>query len=88
MPVTARSPSIMQQLLPVLDWFPAYRRERLLPDVLGGLTLWAVVVPEGMAYSAIGVPPIVGLYTIVPPTVGVIAAQGAAEFNSLTSTRT
>jgi MFS superfamily sulfate permease-like transporter len=88
MPVTARSPSIMQQLLPVLDWFPAYRRERLLPDVLGGLALWAVMVPGGMVYSAIGVPPIVGLYSIVPLALGVVAAQGRAEFNSLTSTRT
>src|SRR5499426_4697880 len=104
----------IRQLLPVLDWLPAYRRAWLLPDVLGGLALWAVMVPEGMAYSGIvGVPPIVGLYTIVPPlvayallgtsrllvvgpdtatglisalTVGAIAAQGTAEFSSLTST--
>jgi SulP family sulfate permease len=114
MPIAARSPSIIRQLLPVLDWLPAYRRAWLLPDVLGGLALWAVMVPEGMAYSGIvGVPPIMGLYTIVPPliayallgtsrllvvgpdtatglisalTVGAIAAQGTAEFNTLTST--
>jgi len=60
----------IRQLLPVLDWLPAYRRAWLMPDVLGGLALWAVMVPEGMAYSGIvGVPPIVGLYTIVPPLV-------------------
>jgi high affinity sulfate transporter 1 len=72
------------------------------------------MVPEGMAYAGIvGVPPIMGLYTIVPAllayavlgtsrqlvvgpdtatglisalTVGAIATQGTAEFNSLTST--
>jgi high affinity sulfate transporter 1 len=72
------------------------------------------MVPESMAYSGIvGVPPIMGLYTIVPPliayallgtsrllvigpdtatglisalTVGALAAQGTAGFNSLTST--
>jgi SulP family sulfate permease len=37
----------------------------LVPDVLAGLALWAVMVPEGMAYAGIvGVPPIMGLYTL------------------------
>ena len=45
----------------------AYRRDWLLPDVFAGVALWAVMVPEGMAYAGIvGVPPIMGLYTIVP----------------------
>jgi len=51
----------------VLNWTSAYQREWLLPDVFAGLALWAVMVPEGMAYAGIvGVPPIMGLYTIVP----------------------
>jgi len=59
--------SAARKLLPILDWIPAYRREWLLPDVLAGVALWAVMVPEGMAYAGIvGVPPIMGLYTIVP----------------------
>jgi high affinity sulfate transporter 1 len=37
---------------------------------MAGLAVWAVMVPESMAYSGIvGVPPIMGLYTIVPPLV-------------------
>ncbi|HYX01524.1 MAG TPA: SulP family inorganic anion transporter [Reyranella sp.] len=114
MTLAAHPSPIVRRLLPVLGWLPAYRREWLLPDVLAGLAVWAVMVPEGMAYSGIlGVPPVMGLYTIVPPliayallgtsrllvvgpdtatglisalTVGAIAAQGTAEFNSLTST--
>ena len=106
--------SVTHKFLPILDWIPGYRRDWLLPDVLAGLALWAVMVPEGMAYAGIvGVPPIMGLYTIVPAllayallgtsrqlvvgpdtatglisavTVGAIATQGTAEFNSLTST--
>jgi len=106
--------SITHRFLPILDWIPGYRRDWLLPDVLAGLALWAVMVPEGMAYAGIvGVPPIMGLYTIVPAllayavlgtsrqlvvgpdtatglisavTIGAIATQGTAEFNSLTST--
>ena len=114
MPISVRPVSIAQRLLPILGWLPAYRRDWLLPDFLAGLAVWAVMVPEGMAYAGIvGVPPIMGLYTLVPPliayallgtsrllvvgpdtatglisalTVGAIAAQGTAEFNTLTST--
>jgi sulfate permease, SulP family len=106
--------SVAHRLVPILDWIPRYRREWLLPDVFAGVALWAVMVPEGMAYAGIvGVPPIMGLYTIVPAllayallgtsrqlvvgpdtatglisalTVGAVATQGTADFNSLTST--
>jgi high affinity sulfate transporter 1 len=114
MPISASPAPISQRLLPVLGWFPGYRRDWLLPDILAGLAVWAVMVPEGMAYAGIvGVPPIMGLYTIIPPlivyallgtsrllvvgpdtatglisalTVGAIAVQGTADFNTLTST--
>src|SRR3954451_25248261 len=59
--------SVPQRFLPMLNWIPGYRREWLLPDALAGVALWAVMVPEAMAYAGIvGVPPIMGLYTIVP----------------------
>src|SRR5262249_43376198 len=70
MAISARSPSLAKRWLPILGWLPAYRREWLLPDVLAGLAVWAVMVPEGMAYSGIvGVPPITGLYTVIPPLI-------------------
>jgi len=106
--------SLAHRFLPILDWLPGYRREWVLPDVFAGVALWAVMVPEGMAYAGIvGVPPVMGLYTIVPAllayvllgtsrqlvvgpdtatglisavTVGAVATQGTAEFNTLTST--
>jgi high affinity sulfate transporter 1 len=112
--VEGHPPSPAQRLFPVIGWLPAYRRAWLLPDVMAGLAVWAVMVPESMAYAGIvGVPPIMGLYTIVPPliayallgtsrvlvvgpdtatglisalTVGAIAVQGSAAFNTLTST--
>src|SRR5437868_644910 len=63
-------PPLAQRLLPVLRWLPAYRRDWAVPDLLAGLAVWAVMVPEGMAYAGIvGVPPIMGLYTIVPPLI-------------------
>jgi sulfate permease, SulP family len=68
MDVAAQPVPIGLRLLPILGWLPYYRRDWLLPDVLAGLAVWAVMVPEGIAYASIvGVPPIMGLYTIVPP---------------------
>jgi sulfate permease, SulP family len=65
-----RLASTARRLLPIVDWLPVYRRDWIVPDVLASLAIWAVVVPEGMAYSSIvGVPPIMGLYTIVPPLI-------------------
>jgi sulfate permease, SulP family len=62
MPISTRLASIAQQLLPIIDWLPGYRRDWLVSDVLAGLAVWAVMVPEGMAYAGIvGVPPIMGL---------------------------
>lgn len=67
-PASLRPAPLIRRLLPVIAWLPAYRRAWLLPDVLAGLAIWAVMIPEGMAYASIvGVPPIMGLYTIVPP---------------------
>ena len=70
MAISARSDSIAQRLLPILGWLTSYRRAWLVPDILAAVAVWAVMVPEGMAYSGIvGVPPIMGLYTIIPPLV-------------------
>ena len=47
--------------------FVGYRRTWLRADVVAGLTVWAVLVPESLAYATIaGVPPVVGLYAAVP----------------------
>src|SRR5690606_4571331 len=55
---------IAAQLFPSLH---GYRRSWLRPDVVAGLTVWAVLVPEALAYATIaGVPPVVGLYAAVP----------------------
>jgi len=70
MPISARPTPVAQRLLPVLGWLPTYQREWLLPDFLAGLAVWAVMVPEAMAYAGIvGVPPIMGLYTLIGPLI-------------------
>lgn len=51
----------------MLDSLRHYKPGWLRPDLVAGLTVWAVLVPESLAYAAIaGVPPVVGLYAAVP----------------------
>jgi high affinity sulfate transporter 1 len=50
--------------LALASWLLAYRREWLRADVIGGLTVAAVVIPKAMAYATIaGLPVASGLYT-------------------------
>lgn len=52
--------------IPILAWFPTYDRAWLRLDVIAGLTLWGLLVPEAMAYAGIaGLPAQAGLYTLV-----------------------
>ena len=47
--------------------------------MLAGLTVWAVLVPEALAYATIaGVPPVVGLYAAMPALV-LYAAFGSSR---------
>jgi high affinity sulfate transporter 1 len=56
----------VRRYVPIVAWLPAYDRSWLSFDVVAGLTLWGLVVPEGMAYAGIaGLPPQAGLYTLV-----------------------
>lgn len=49
--------------LPLLTSFQGYGRGQIGPDMLAGLTVWAVLVPEALAYATIaGVSPVIGLY--------------------------
>src|SRR6201989_1852050 len=44
----------------------SYRREGLAKDVVAGIVLSTLLVPQGMAYAELaGLPPITGLYTSI-----------------------
>lgn len=56
-----------------------YRREWLRGDLVAGLTVWAVLVPEALAYAAIaGVSPVIGLYA-APGALILYAALGSSR---------
>ena len=54
------------RVFPILGWLPGYEPEWLRADVIAGLTLWGILVPEAIAYAAMaGAPPEAGLYTLL-----------------------
>ena len=76
----------LTSLIPILVWLPRYNRTWLAADILAGLTLWGLVVPEGMAYAGIaGLPPQAGLYTLVASLL-VYALLGSSRHLSVGAT--
>src|ERR1700712_4225454 len=56
-----------------------YERAWVRTDMLAGLTVWAVLVPEALAYASIaGVSPVVGLYA-APAALVFYAAFGSSR---------
>jgi high affinity sulfate transporter 1 len=62
----AARPAGIARWLPGVAVLRAYRREWLSRDLVAGLVLSALLVPQGMAYAELaGLPPITGLYATV-----------------------
>jgi len=56
-------PSLLLRYLPILGWLPKYERVWLRTDLIAGLTVVALLIPEGMAYAQIaGMPPQTAFY--------------------------
>ena len=57
------SAKTLARYLPILAWLPKYQRAWLRTDLIAGLTVVALLIPEGMAYAQIaGVPPQTAFY--------------------------
>jgi len=51
------------KLVPIIDWLPRYSRINLRGDVIAGIALAGLLIPESMGYAEIaGLPPQAGLY--------------------------
>ena len=62
--ITAQKPKrTLVSFFPIVGWLPRYQSAWLRLDLIAALTVWALVVPEAMAYAGIaGMPPEYGLY--------------------------
>ncbi len=63
---------MLYRLLPFLSWLP-FTRDQLRADLVAGITVALVLVPQSMAYAQLaGLPPYYGLYAAFLP--GIVAA--------------
>ena len=56
------------RFLPILDTMRSYSREKFSGDLVAGVTVAIMLVPQGMAYAILaGMPPVYGLYASLVP---------------------
>ena len=62
---------VVKRLLPFLKWFHGFNGATLRADLVGGVTVALVLIPQSMAYAQLaGLPPYYGLYAaFLPPMV-------------------
>ena len=70
----------LSRFVPIAAWLPRYDRSWLRWDVVAGLTVWAIVVPESIAYAVIaGVPVEYGLYAVPLALLGYVVFGGCRQ---------
>jgi high affinity sulfate transporter 1 len=67
----AKGDSTLERWVPGLRAARSYQSAWARPDVVAGIVLAAILVPQGMAYAELaGLPPVTGLYTTIGCLVG------------------
>jgi SulP family sulfate permease len=60
----------IKKIVPILDWLPNYNASLFKGDLIAGITVGIILIPQGIAYALIaGLPPIYGLYCALVPQV-------------------
>ncbi|KAJ4969273.1 hypothetical protein NE237_015974 [Protea cynaroides] len=61
----------LQYFLPFLEWAPRYTFQFFRADLIAGITIASLAIPQGISYAKLAnLPPILGLYSsFVPPLV-------------------
>ena len=66
-----RSTPRLERWVPGVRVARTYDRSWLRPDLIAGIVLAAILVPQGMAYAELaGLPPVTGLYTTIACLLG------------------
>ncbi|SPT20429.1 unnamed protein product [Triticum aestivum] len=70
-PLRAQWVLAAKYLFPVLEWVPGYSLSLFKSDLVAGLTIASLAIPQGISYAKLAnLPPIIGLYSsFVPPLV-------------------
>ncbi|TCI95098.1 SulP family inorganic anion transporter [Tenacibaculum sp. M341] len=70
---------MLKKLFPVFQWLPNYKKADITDDLIAGLTVGIMLIPQGMAYAMIaGLPPVFGLYASLIPQI-VYAFMGTSR---------
>jgi SulP family sulfate permease len=73
----------VHRYLPFLTWARQYKRQDFPKDLVAGITVGIILVPQGMAYAMIaGLPPVYGLYASLFPVL-VYAFLGTSRKNAV-----
>jgi sulfate permease, SulP family len=68
--------------IPAIALLRTYERSWLRPDGLAAITVWALLVPQALAYAQLAqVDPVVGLYAAMGAAVGYILLGGVRSMN-------
>ncbi|CAL9159487.1 unnamed protein product [Musa hybrid cultivar] len=61
----------LKYFVPILEWAPRYTFAKFRFDLLAGITIASVAIPQGISYARLAnLPPIIGLYSsFIPPLV-------------------
>ncbi|KAI3891546.1 hypothetical protein MKX03_033093 [Papaver bracteatum] len=61
----------VQYFLPVFEWLPKYNFKLFRYDILAGITIACLAVPQGISYAKLAnLPPILGIYSsFIPPLI-------------------
>lgn len=60
----------IKKIIPIVDWLPNYQKSYFKGDLIAGITVGIILIPQGIAYALIaGLPPIYGLYCALVPQV-------------------
>ncbi|MGW8178444.1 MAG: SulP family inorganic anion transporter, partial [bacterium] len=70
--ISSRPTFQLSRFLPCLNWFQDYSSPKLKADLVSGVTVALVLIPQSMAYAQLaGLPPYYGLYaSLLPPVIG------------------
>ncbi|XP_026827914.1 solute carrier family 26 member 10 isoform X3 [Ooceraea biroi] len=81
---TIKPIKILKKSIPLIDWLSSYDwKNNILGDVVAGITVAVMHIPQGMAYAILGnVPPIVGMYMAFFPVL-VYFFLGTSRHNSM-----
>ncbi|OEL14807.1 Sulfate transporter 3.1 [Dichanthelium oligosanthes] len=63
-----RALAVLRYVFPCLDWLPSYSLGKLRSDLVSGVTVASLAVPQGISYARLaGLDPVVGLYSSFVP---------------------